>query len=356
MKMGSGGNMKVVFESEYRKEYAHLLEQVFDSGFLSQGKMQEEFEKLFAESTGLECAAVSNGGAALLMLFEYAGVCGGDVLVPANTFWATTVAVIRAGGRPVYVDCNRDDLCMSLEDLKTKVTPDTRAVCVTHIGGHIAFEITQIAEYCSQKNIVLIEDCAHAHGAGWNGKTAGSWGLGGAYSFYATKTMPLGEGGMLVSRNSDFIQWVKRHRNYGKAVCDGKLTYPDPDGFNFRMNEVTAALGIVQLRRLPEILEWKAQLARRFDRIFERRVRFPEGMVSGYYKYIVFDYDIAEETGKVFDKTDFGNEIQAVSADIPNAEWIADHHQCVPIWYGWEKADLPNEELKKTLGVNGNES
>lgn len=345
-------HMKVIFESEYRKEYIDLLDQVFDSGFLSQGKVQEQFESLFAESAGLECAAVSNGGAALGMLYEYANVKGGDVLVPANTFWATTAAAIRSGGRPVYVDCNRDDLCMSFDDLRRKITSDTRAVCVTHIGGHIAFEIEQIAEFCAHRNIVLIEDCAHAHGADWNGKTAGSWGLGGAYSFYATKTMPLGEGGMLVSRNADFIQWAKMHRNYGKAVCDGRVTYPDPNGFNFRMNEVTAALGIVQLKRLPKILEWKARLAERFDRIFERRVCFPEGMVSGFYKYIVFDYDLAEETGRVFDRTDFGNEIQAVPADIPNAEWIADHHRCAPIWYGWEKADLPDDELKKALGVN----
>ena len=76
-----------------------------------------------------------------------------------------------------------------------KITPNTKAVVVVHIGGHIAFEIEQIAKLCEERKIALIEDCAHAHGAQWNGRTAGSWGIAGSYSFYATKTMPLGEGG-----------------------------------------------------------------------------------------------------------------------------------------------------------------
>jgi dTDP-4-amino-4,6-dideoxygalactose transaminase len=194
-----------------------------------------------------------------------------------------------------------------------------------------------------------IEDCAHAHGASYNGKAAGSWGLGGAYSFYATKTMPLGEGGMVCSGSADFIEWFKYYRNYGKHVENGKVSYRLKNGFNFRMNEVTASLGIVQAERLPEILAWKRRLAEKYDGIFESRVKFPEGMVSGYYKYIVFDYELAEETGRVFSQSDFGPQIEGLAYDLPNSRWIAEHHRCAPIWHGWGHADKPAGELAGLL-------
>jgi dTDP-4-amino-4,6-dideoxygalactose transaminase len=243
--------MIIPFEKNYREKYYKLLEEVFESGFLSEGKMLKKFEADFSEITGLQAMAVTNGGAALQIMYEYVGVRGKDVIVPANTFWATAAAAKRSGANLIYADCNKEDLCMSLEDLKKKVTKNTKAVCITHIGGHIAFQIEEIAAFCKERNIVLIEDCAHAHGAEYKGKTAGSWGLGGAYSFYATKTLPLGEGGIVVSNNKEFSEWLKYYRNYGKKVVNGKVSYEIKDGFNFRMNEVTAAFGVVQLERLP---------------------------------------------------------------------------------------------------------
>jgi dTDP-4-amino-4,6-dideoxygalactose transaminase len=261
------------------------------------------------------------------------------------------VAAKRAGAKVVYADCNRDDLCLSLEDLKSRVTDRTRAVAVVHIGGHIAFEIEALAAFCAERGIALIEDCAHAHGATWDGRSAGSWGLAGVYSFYATKTMPLGEGGMVVSRDADFCEWLRHFRNYGKHVESGKVTYRFDNGFNFRMGEVAAALGNVQMDRLTRILEWKRALAAKFDGIFENRVRMPDGMVSGYYKYIVFDTPLKEETGQVFGRDDLGYNIDrdVAGLSLPNTEWVVDHHHCAPIWYGWPQADQPAEELAKLL-------
>ncbi len=343
--------MFIPFEKEYRKKYYALLEDVFDSGFLSEGKQLSQFEKKFSEFTSLNSAGVSSGGTGLLALYEYANVKNKDVIVPANTFWATAQAAKKAGANIIYCDCNKDDLCLSLKDLKRKVTKNTRAVCVTHIGGHLAFQIEEIAEFCHDRDIFLIEDCAHAHGAKWNGKTAGSWGLGGVYSFYATKTMPLGDGGMIVSKDDEFIDWIGHYRNYGKKVESGIVSYPVKDGFNFRMNEVTAALGVIQMERLPIILKWKTDLAAKYDKIFTNRVKFPRGMTSGYYKYIVFNYQLKEETGKVFNSTDFGNEIEnlQLSNDLPNSYWIAQSHQCAPIWYGWENAQMDIGHLKEHL-------
>ncbi len=342
--------MVLPFEREYRERYGQLLDEVFASNYWSDGKMTRRFEEMFGESTSLEACAVTSGGAGLLSILEYVGVRGGEVIVPANTFWATAQAAKKAGASVVYADCNREDLCMSYEDMAGRVTPRTKAVILVHIGGHIAFDTERIAGYCREHGLALIEDCAHAHGAKWKGRSAGSYGLAGSYSFYATKTMPLGEGGMVVSRDKGLIEWMKKFRNYGKEVLDGNVvTYPMKEGFNYRISEFTAALGIVQLERLPKILEWKRELAGKYDQIFDRRVKFPEGMESGYYKYIVFDQKLKEETGRVFNHTDFGNEIEGKAWDLPGSYWVAEHHRCAPIYYGWEKAGLCAEELRDYL-------
>lgn len=343
--------MILPFDSDCRKEYYKLLDKVFDSNMWSDGSMVNKFEELFSSHIGLDSCAVSSGGAGLLTILDYIDVRGKDIIVPANTFWATAQAVRKAGGTPVYADCNKEDLCLSFESLKRVVTERTKAVIVVHIGGHISFQINEIAQYCKEKNIYLIEDCAHAHGADWNGKKAGSWGVAGSYSFYATKTLPLGEGGMIVSCNHDLIGFSRKYRNYGKEVIDGKVTYPLKTGFNYRMNEFTAALGVVQMGQLDRILEWKRELAKKYDGIFDRRVRFPDGMNSGYYKYIVFNYELSEKTGQVFGTSDLGYRIEGKDMKLENSEWVAGHHCCVPIYYGWDGFGLSIDELASRLVV-----
>src|SRR5918911_1089034 len=187
---------------------------------------------------------------------DFADVAGATVLCPSNTFMATPLAIRRAGGAVAFVDCNRDDLCMSFADFEAKVARHRpRAAVVVHIGGHIAFEVEAIAELCRAEGIFLVEDCAHAHGASWHGRRPGSWGDAGVWSFYATKTVSTGEGGMLVSRDPDLLEFARAFRNYGKPEYAVQ-------GLNFRMNEFTAAIGIVQVDRLPDIVAWKNEAAR----------------------------------------------------------------------------------------------
>ena len=341
--------MIIPFEEEYRKKFYELEEKIFDSNFWSEGEMQRRFEEEFGKYVKLGARAVSNCGSALYTVLEYVNVRGYDVLLPANTFWADARAVQMAGGHPIFVDCNKEDLCMSVEDLERKLTDRTKAVIVVHIGGHIAFQINEIVELCNKKNIALIEDCAHVHGGWWNGKTGGHYGIAGVYSFYATKTMPLGDGGMIVSRDQKLLDFVEHFRNYGKEVIDGQVYYKYENGFNFRINEFTAALGIIQTERLPKIVEWKRELAKKYDQIFDNRVRFPEGMESGYYKYIVFDTDIKQQTGQVFGPRDQGDVISGIDSNVPNSHWITEHHKCAPIYLGYENADKSVEDLKKIL-------
>ncbi len=341
--------MIIPFEDEYRKRFYKLEEKIFESNMWSEGQMLHDFEEGFGEYVHLPARAVADGGAALLAILSYIGVKGKDVIVPANTFWADAQAVKYAGGNVVFADCNKEDLCLSYEDLKKKITPNTKAVILVHIGGHIAFDVDKIVEFCKEKGIELVEDCAHVHGGWWNGKTGGHYGIAGAYSFYATKTMPLGDGGMVVSRNEDLLKYVEEFRNYGKEVLDGHVYYRMKEGFNFRLSEFNAALGIVQIERLQRILDWKCELAAKYDQIFDNRIRFPEGMESGYYKYIVFDTKLSQETGQVFGPRDLGHRIEDVVADVPNSEWITEHHKCAPIYYGWEYAEKSVDELRDLL-------
>lgn len=336
--------MKIPIEKEYKRRFHDLIDQVLDSNFLSEGEMVQSFESDFSDflGGGVKSVAVCNGGSGLLALLEAANVEGGEVIVPSNTFMATPLAVQRAGGKVIFADCNREDLCLSLSDLKKRITSRTKAAIVVHIGGHIAFEIEEIADFLRDNGIPLIEDCAHAHGASYKGGKAGTYGLGGAYSFYATKTMPLGEGGMIVTQDERIHDFVSKWRNYGKFEYE-------VSGFNARMNEITAALGIVQLERLPKILEWKKRLAEKYDSIFKSRVFLPPGMTSGYYKYIVYDTKLSEETGKVFDRP--CHEIMKMDCDLPATDWVKDHHACPPIYYGWNFAELGVDELAKKLIV-----
>jgi len=341
--------MYIPFEPEYREKYAKLLEEIFDSGLYSHGSMTEKFETMFASFSGLSSVALTSGGTGLSALLAYVDVRGKDVIVPTNTFIATPLAVKFMGGNPIFSDCKKEDLCIGVEQIKEVLTPNTKAVIVVHIGGHIAFDIEAISTFCDEQGLALIEDCAHAHGAVFKGKTAGGYGVGGAYSFYATKTMPMGEGGMVVSKHPDVAEFVKLYRNYGKKpIGDGRFEYP-VEGFNFRMSEIMAAFGIVQMERLPKILAWKRALAKKYDQIFpkDKRVVFPEGMESGYYKYIVFDTAVTEKTGAVFDE--LCHDLMNVKGVFPNSEWVAKHHVCPPIYYGWEHADKQFDEIKSMI-------
>jgi dTDP-4-amino-4,6-dideoxygalactose transaminase len=290
-----------------------------------EGKYTQMFEDKWAAHNDLPSLAFSSWGGAALAALEFFGLKGKTVLCPSNTFMATPLSAVKAGAKVEFVDCNKDDLCVSFEDLKKKVEIyKPAAVWVVHIGGHIAFEIEKVTKYCKDNGIVLLEDCAHAHGASWKGRKPGSWGDAGVYSFYATKTVSTGEGGMLVSSNKELIEFSKKYRNYGKF--EYKV-----EGLNYRINEFAAAIGCVETDRLGEIVAWKNEYAKKhLDPKFPKRLKFPDGMISGYYKYIIFE-PIEKSTGKVYDLP--CHKIMGRTYELPNTEWVANNHWCPPLYY-----------------------
>ncbi len=316
------------FDPDDKAKIHAYWDEIFETQQWTEGRFTKLFEDSWAAWNGLPAAAFSSWSGAALAALEHYGLRGKTVLCPSNTFMATPLATLRAGARVEFVDCNREDLCLSFDDLKRKVeTHRPAAVWVVHIGGHIAFQIEEISRFCKERGIILLEDCAHAHGASWNGRKPGQWGAAGVYSFYATKTITTGEGGILVSSDPALMEYATRLRNYGK---------PDysVQGLNYRINEFAAALGAVQVERMPGIVAWKRRFAEdKLDPLYPNRVKFPAGMISGYYKYVVFD-PIEKSTGKVYDQP--CHKLMGRPDDLPATEWIAAHHWCVPLYYKGE--------------------
>ena len=245
------------FNHRDRERLHTLWDEIFNSQHWTEGKYTTQFEEIWAKWNGLPSVAFSNWAGGAMAALDYVNVRGATVLCPSNTFMATPLSVIKAGGDVQFVDCNRDDLCMSFNDFVRKAEQyKPKAAWLVHIGGQIAFEVEKIADFCRSEGIWLLEDCAHAHGAKWNGHKPGTWGDVGIYSFYATKTISTGEGGMLVTKNEDLVEFAKKYRNWGKF--DYKI-----QGLNYRMSEFTAAIGCVQTDRMNDIVAWKNEYAQK---------------------------------------------------------------------------------------------
>jgi perosamine synthetase len=320
------GRFAIGFDDRDRARLHGLWDEIMDTNRWAEGALTERFEALWAERHDAGAVAFGGWTGGALAALSFAGVGPGDVvLCPSNTFMATPLAAVHLGAEIAFVDCGRDDLCATLAEFERAIAEHRpRAAFLVHIGGHLAFESEAIAELCRAEGVFLIEDCAHAHGASLDSRAPGTFGDAGVYSFYATKTVSTGEGGMLVSRNPDLVAYAKAYRNYGKPEHAVQ-------GLNFRMSEFTAALGVVQAERLDEIVAFKNRAAREvLDRLHPNRLELPDGMVSGLYKYIVFD-PIERSTGRVYDQP--CHRIMGHQVDLPVSDWVAEHHWCVPLYY-----------------------
>jgi dTDP-4-amino-4,6-dideoxygalactose transaminase len=316
----------VAFDPRDEAEILERWQAILRGNQWSHANQLAEFEAAWSEWNGAPAVAFDNWSGAAAAILDYFNVRGETVLCPSNTFLATPRSALLAGARVEFYDCNREDLCGSFEDFVVKAeTYRPKLAYIVHIGGHIAFDIHRIADYCRTHGIALVEDCAHAAGAEWNGAKPGTFGDAGIYSLYATKTISTGEGGVAVTQQPGIERHLRSYRNYGTG------SRYRIQGMNHRLDEFRAALGIVQIRRLPDIVRWKqAYAAEVLDEIYPNRVNLPSGMLSGYYKYIVFD-EIPRSTGKVY--TEPCHKIFGSSDILPNSDWVSGNHWCVPIYY-----------------------
>jgi dTDP-4-amino-4,6-dideoxygalactose transaminase len=259
---------------------------------LTLGEYTKKFEYEYAKFCGVKHAiAVNSGTSALEIVLRAINIKNGEVLVPTNTFTATAATVIFAGGKPVLTDMNSDTLCLDAENLRKYMTKKTKAVIVVHLGGLVCPDIDEIRKICSENQIFLIEDAAHAHGSKIDGRCAGSLGDAGCFSFYPTKVMTSGEGGMITTDDDKIAEEAIVLRDQGKENFQSSTIVEL--GYNWRMPEISAAVGLVQLGRLPEMIQKRNKIANHYNHELNENSQITAlpkygNIVHNYYKYVTF--------------------------------------------------------------------
>lgn len=268
------------------------LKSILRGGTLILGEYTRQFEAEFAHYVGTRHAvALNSGTSALEILLTARGAAGKRIAVPSNTNFASVAAIIRCGGQPVYMDMTAEHFVPDLEILRHSVEKyGIQGVVWVHIGGVIAPEFATVVEYCRQRNIFLIEDAAHAHGSKMRGVRAGAFADGGAFSFFPTKVMTTMEGGMITTDNDDDARLARSLRNQGKRDGDyGGLHYDL--GSSWRISEIAAYIGLVQLSKLDRMIESRAHAAHAMARTLgEAGVGFVDTTHmerASQYKFIV---------------------------------------------------------------------
>ena len=240
------------------REEIDAVVSVLQSGHLVQGEMVERFERQFAEFVGAKHAvAVSSGTAALHVALLAHGVGPGDeVITTPFTFAATANAVLYTGAKPVFVDICEDTFNIDPDRIAARITPRTKAILPVHLYGHPA-DRAAIAEIAERRGIAIVEDAAQAHGAAIDGHTIGSVGTA-CFSFYATKNITTAEGGMVTTDDDRVADQMRMLRSHGQR----QRYQHEILGFNYRLTDLQAAIGLVQLQRLAEFTERRIANAR----------------------------------------------------------------------------------------------
>lgn len=243
-------------------EEIEAVASVLRSGMLAQGPKTAEFEKVFAAYCGTEHAVAVNSGTAALhaTLLAFGIGPGAEVIVPSFTFFATASSVCMVGARPVFADVDPETFNISVESIQELLTQRTRAVIGVHLFGQ-PFEVNALREICGERGIPLIEDAAQAHGAEFHKVKTGNLATAGCFSFYPTKNMTTGEGGMVTTSEADLAKKIRIIINHGQPE---KYVHTCL-GYNFRMTDIGAAIGLVQLGKLDNYNARRQDTAAYYD-------------------------------------------------------------------------------------------
>ncbi len=346
------------------------FEEILRTGFISMGRNVAEFERQWAEYCGVRYAlGTANGTCSVEMILRAIGVKGATVILPSHTFIATASAAIHAGAKVIFVDCQRENLQMDPADLRRKIRSDTKAVVLVHMSGIISPHLGEIKAICDSHGVALVEDAAHAHGATIDGRKAGSLGLAAAFSFFSTKVLTTGEGGMITTEDEKIYKAAHALRDHGRFGSEPNVH--EDIGYNWRPGEFNAVLGLEQMRRADEILRRRRHIARSYDQKLQaqkipgiKRLEIPDRVQSSYYKYIVyFESPIERDTLKQKLKQDYGVSlpgelynrdchtqplfarhpetiIPQPAESFPETNYVVSQHLCLPLYF-----DLTDEQV-----------
>ena len=365
---------RVVFSEDDIRDITQRLAVSLRSGGLTLGPNGHELEQAFAGICERKHAvAVSSGTSALEIALRTIGVSGREVIVPANTFFATAAAAAHAGATVRFADVERETLALDPQDLEQRLTDATAAVILVHIGGVVSPRTPEIVALCAARGIPCVEDAAHAAGASLGGRPAGGFGIAAAFSLYPTKIITSGEGGVLVTDDDRLAREARVYLDQGKAGFTQNLH--TRMGYNWRMSEAHAAIGLAHVRHLAEFVNERNELARSYDLALEEAgvvcpVAVPKVCRSNYYKYLAWLPEgvdrallkrrLREElgiglAGEVYE---LPLHLQPVFAGIaargslPVAEEVCARHICLPMYQGMSAGDVEQvvTALQKVLG------
>jgi dTDP-4-amino-4,6-dideoxygalactose transaminase len=337
-----------------RERILERISGILESGRLMNGEQTAAFEREFARSRGSRHAAsVNSCTTALEITLRHLGVKGGEVIVPVNTFIATGNAVIFAGGRPVFADVKEGSYNTGIHEVEERITDRTRAVIAVHIAGMVCEDILEIRRLCDEKGIPLIEDCAHAVGATFRGREAGTFGFAGCFSFYPTKIITTGTGGMIATGSDELDAYARSVRIHGGSEKGtSEIINLGNDWF---MDEIRAAIGLQQLEDLGFLLGRRREVARAYLAMIRDLdglsvFPLPSGSSPAYYKFpvqVAPEIDVAALKRRAMEE--FRLELESLywptchlqplyrdlfgfrEGDFPVAEGILSRQVCLPI-------------------------
>jgi dTDP-4-amino-4,6-dideoxygalactose transaminase len=359
------------------------IDEVVDSlrsGWLGTGPKTHKFEDMFREYKGSKVAIALNSCTAALHLSLLAIDIkpGDEVIVPAMTFASTASVVIHAGGVPVFADCEKDTMNIDPTDIERNITPETKAIIPVHFAGR-ACNMDAIMDIANRHDLKVVEDCAHAIETEYQGKKAGTFGDLGCFSFYVTKNIVTGEGGMAITDNEEYANRMKIMALHGmskdawKRFSDSgykhyQVLYP---GYKYNMMDIQAAIGIHQLPRVDEYWKRRQEIWNRYNETFEDLPVFTpapieHGTKHSYHLYTLLldiaNLNLSITRDKFLDemtKRNIGVGVHYIAlhlhpyyqktygykrGDFPNAEWISDRTVSLPL-----SAKLTDEDVEDVI-------
>jgi len=245
-------------------EKLYVNECLDTSWISSRGRFVNEFEAKFAEYIGIKNAiAVFNGTVAIHLALVTLGIGAGDeVIVPTFTYIASANPILQVGAKPVFVDSLESTWQMDPEDIERKITENTKAIIAVHLYGHPC-DMDAIMKIAKKHNLFVVEDCAEAVGTEFNGKKVGSFGDINTFSFFGNKTITTGEGGMLTTNDPDLAQRAAHFK--GQGLAKYREYWHDTIGFNYRMTNIQAAIGLAQLEQVEKFIGMKQAVAAKYQ-------------------------------------------------------------------------------------------
>jgi len=335
-------NRKIPIAKPYfGKEEENAVKEVLESGILVSGPKTKAFEKEFAEYIGVEHAvAVTNGTVALDVALKALNLGPGDeVITPAFSFIASSNCILFQNAKPVFADIDSRTFNIDPSDVAEKITSKTKALIPVHLFGQPA-KMDALKEIAEDKGIFLVEDAAQAHGAEYKGQKAGSIGDMGCFSFYATKNMTVGEGGMITTNDPKLARKARLLRNHGQS----QKYHHDTLGYNYRMTEFCAAIGSVQLKKLDE-----SNAKRRVNaQLLTQGIRRFHGLTVPYVdkdvKHIFHQYVVRVEEDYPRDRDELADSLTEKGVGVAVHYPLPIYRQPLYLKLGYEETKCPNTE------------